>query len=112
MLLSKEDVDAVNRLLVWRTETIAEGHEASVELRTSAKGDFVATCLRGTHDEIHKYAYGATIPAAVDAVLELVAVAVDEENAERRTEPGHPAPTLPPDAGEDPSWTPLAELMS
>ena len=111
-LLTKEDVDAVNRLLTWRHETIAEGHEATVEFRISAKGDYVATCLRGSRDEIHQFAYGDTIPEAIDKVLEqtarAVARAVDELDGDRDTEPGHPRPSsIPPvlKAGAVADWS-------
>jgi hypothetical protein len=102
MQLTKEDVDAINRLLTWRTETLLEGIEATVELRTWHRTStnehlFAVTAARGSHDEIHLYAYEPTIPAAVDSVLARMAEAVDELTGERDTQPTNPRPSsMPP----------------
>lgn len=102
MQLTKEDVDAVNRLLTWKHETIAEGVEATVELRTVTRRStnedlFAVTAMRGAHDEIHLYAYEPTIAAAVDNVLARMAEAVNELTRAHDTIPSNPRPSsMPP----------------
>lgn len=102
MQLTKEDVDAVNRLLTWKHETEAEGVEATVELRTFRRGStnealFAVTAMRGSHDEIHLFAYEPTVAAAVDNVLARMVEAVNELTGAIATEPSNPRPSsMPP----------------
>lgn len=105
-MLTREDIDAVNRLLAWRAEAVLAGFRVRVEVsQVPDRGQFCCVVWDG-YDRL-KIAYEPGLAAAIDRVLEAVGPAAPE----RDTHPcGLPAPTEPPPAAAE--VAPLEQLIA